>query len=168
MNALYASAVLSPCGTYRYELERGIQANGQTVAFIAVNPSKADAHREDMSTKKFWGFASRWGCRRYILGNAFAFRSTQVKLLPYWGDAVGPDNDAHLVSILARADFVVPCWGSRLKLAPPLRARLERVTRLIRASGKPALALGFTDSGDPKHPLMLSYSTKLELWGHAQ
>ncbi len=62
-------------------------------------------------------------------------------------------------------DVLVPCWGSRTKLPKSLHVHLDRLLEQLVASGKPVLAFGVTGSGDPKHPLMLGYSTKLVPWG---
>ncbi|MFH7094285.1 hypothetical protein ACHWI2_17055, partial [Klebsiella pneumoniae] len=67
--------------------------------------------------------------------------------------------------IIRDADVLVPCWGSRTKLPKSLHVHLDRLLEQLVASGKPVLAFGVTGSGDPKHPLMLGYSTKLVPWG---
>jgi hypothetical protein len=59
---------------------------------------------------------------------------------------------------------LVPCWGSRTKLPKPLHIHLDRLFERLVSSGKPVMTFGVTGSGDPKHPLMLGYSTRLTLW----
>ncbi len=41
------SAILSPCGRYRYRLEREVQADGRVFAYFGINPSTADADLDD-------------------------------------------------------------------------------------------------------------------------
>lgn len=157
-------AILSACGVYRYRLERDVQMDGLVFAYFGVNPSTADAHVEDQTTMKWRGFALRNGARAYIAGNPFAFRATDVRALASAADPVGPENDAYISAIIRDADVLVPCWGNRMKLPPPLRPRLDALADMLHASGKPVKVFGFTKGGDPRHPLMLGYDTPLEQW----
>nr|UBL09545.1 Phage protein [Enterobacter cloacae] len=52
--------------------------------------------------------------RRFIVGNAFAFRATDVRELATAVDPVGPENEIHLERIIRDADVLVPCWGAEL------------------------------------------------------
>ena len=165
------TAILSPDGRYRYTLERALAplyppTNPPfSLLAIGVNPSTADAELDDATVRKLRGFASRWGFSTLLLGNLFAYRATDVRELADAADPVGPDNDAHLLTLFARATLVVPCWGSRDKLPPRLHARIDAVRYLLRtryAGG--CRVLGLTSSRDPRHPLMLGYATKLEVW----
>lgn len=155
------SAVLSPCGLYRYQLGRQVQPEGKVFAFIGVNPSTADASIDDATVRKWRGFTQRNGGRCFIVGNLFAFRATDVEKLAREEDPHGPDNAVHLSSILTAADVVVPCWGSRQKIPKRLHGTLDLWAATLRALDKPVLCFGLTASGDPKHPLMLGYDTPL-------
>lgn len=169
-----SAALLSDCGRYRYRLEREalpldlLGGPQRVVVFIGVNPSTADAVADDATVRKWRGFAARWGYTRFVVGNLFAYRATQVAALAAAEDAIGPDCDAHLQTMLREAEIVVPCWGERGKLPPRLRSRIDQVWALIRAAGRPVHALGITTSGDPKHPLMLGYDTPLVPWSKLQ
>lgn len=158
------SAIFSPCGKFRYRLERPIAENGIVIAFFGVNPSTAGAEIEDQTTVKWRGFSRVNGARRYLAGNPFAFMATNVRGLASADDPVGPDNAKYLAGIMADADLLVPCWGSRTKLPPKLRPHLDALATVIRSCGKPVRIFGFTKSGDPIHPLMLSYATPLIEW----
>lgn len=158
------SAIFSPCGTFRYRLERQVQLVGTVFGYFGVNPSKAGAEIEDQTTMKWRGFTQRNGGRSYIAGNPFAFRATDVRELAGAADPVGPENDAHIASIIRDADVLVPCWGNRAKLPKALRPRLDALADMLHASGKPVLVFGFTSGGDPLHPLMLGYHTPLIDW----
>lgn len=161
-------AVISPCGRYRYRLERDVMPyRGHVVAFFGVNPSTADALAEDATTRKWAGFCRKNGWRRYIAGNPFAFRATNVKELAGMSDPMGPDNFRHIMQIIADADILVPCWGSRNKIPKELHHHLLRLKRVILDSGKPVRIFGLTKSGDPMHPLMLGYDTPLVEWRDA-
>lgn len=159
------SAVISPCGLYRYHLSRSIGMGGRRVTFIGVNPSTADAHVDDATVRKWVGFARRWGFDRIDVVNLFAFRATDVRQLAGEADPIGPLNDDYIDKHVQAADLVVPCWGNRSKLPIPLRGRALDIEHLIRtrAIGQ-TKCLGLTGSGDPRHPLMLGYDTPLEAW----
>ncbi|MFA8393298.1 DUF1643 domain-containing protein [Burkholderia ubonensis] len=157
-------AIISPCCRYRYRFERDVAPTGFAVAFFGVNPSRADASVRDQTDLKWTGFAARWGARKYIAGNPFAWRSPNVHDLVAVVDPIGPENDEHLARIIADADLLVPCWGYRHKLPRALRPRLDAVADLLLAAGKPVKVFGWTAKGDPKHPLMLGYGTRLTEW----
>lgn len=156
------SAIISPCGKYRYRLSRGI--SGKRVGFIGVNPSTADATQDDATVRKWAGFASRWGYVGFDVGNLFAYRSTDVKALAHVDDPIGVANDAHLKELMVTVDAIVPCWGDRNKLPKELHWRIDRVKQLITLTAVPVFIFGLTKSGDPKHPLMLGYDTQLTEW----
>lgn len=167
------SAVISDCGLYRYRLERGpfdlpmiapIQGlYGKTFAFFGVNPSTADHTIDDATVRKWIGFTKTWGGKRFIVGNVFAFRATDVRELRATHEPRG-DNGPHLTAIAADADVLVPCWGNRDKVDRTLRHHFDATLDLLLATGKPVMHFGLTGSGDPKHPLMLGYDTPLINW----
>lgn len=163
MSDLFESkaAVISDCGKFRYRLDRKVAEAGPVYAFFGVNPSTADAALDDATVRKWRGFVSRWGGSRFVVGNVFAYRSTDVKGLSYGGDPIGPLNLAHIHEIVAEADILVPCWGNRDKLPTMLRTYPLLCLNTLLKSGKPVMTFGLTNAGDPKHPLMLGYDTTL-------
>lgn len=72
------SAVISPCGRYRYRLDRPLSARGPTIAFLLHNPSTADAENEDPTSRRGIGFAKLWNAGRMVFANPFAGRATQA------------------------------------------------------------------------------------------
>lgn len=160
------SAVISPCGTYRYRLERDVNAARSMVfMYIGVNPSTADANVDDATVRKWRGFTERNYGGRFVVGNLFGFRATDVAELEHQIDPIGPRNGEHLLSMMAEADVIVPCWGSRAKLPKRLFGHVDLMLCIIRneasRQGKPLQCFGLTNGGDPKHPLMLGYDTPL-------
>lgn len=158
------SAIISQCGKFRYRLERDVQMDGLTFAYFGINPSTADATLDDATVRKWIGFTKINGGRRFIVGNVFAFRSTDVKALMRTDDPFGPANRLHLLRIADDADVLVPCWGDTKKVTGPLRHAFGHLLVELLATGKPVKTFGLTAGGDPKHPLMLSYDTKLIEW----
>ncbi len=155
------SAVISDCGLYRYRLERG---TGRAVAFIMVNPSTADAVDDDATIRKCLGFAARLNRERIIVGNKFAFRSTDINGLRTTRDPIGPDNDKHIEQILRDADIHVAAWGTMGKIPEVLRARWREVVRIADRVGVRLNCIGVNADGHPRHPLMTSYNTFLAPW----
>ena len=158
------SAIISPCGKYRYRLERDVQEEGLVAALCGVNPSTADAVENDATIRKDIGFARVHGWRRIIKINKFAYRATDVRELATAFDPIGPECDDHLRAVLEEADILVPCWGPLAKLPKRLRRRYIEVARLMQRTGKPVMCLGTAGDGQPRHTLMLAYETPLVPW----
>lgn len=160
------SAVISECGQYRYRLERhAIEGGGAgAVAWIMVNPSTADARDDDATIRKVKGFSGRLGFGWLIVGNVFAYRSTDVRGLARVADPMGPDNERHLREIMSHAATVIVAWGPVAKLPKELRRRYQRVVRIANELGVTLHCLGTAQDGHPRHPLMLAYDTPLSPW----
>ena len=161
------TAIISPCGRYRYRLERELSmpfAGSKTFAYFGINPSTADAEIDDATVRKWKGFTRLNSGHRFIVGNIFAFRSTDPKALSRQDDPVGPEWLPHMTAIIADADVLVPCWGSLSKMPRDLRGAPAQILATLLRSGKPVLHFGVTSCGQPKHPLMLGYDTPLTEW----
>ena len=169
-------AIISECGKYRYRLEREVQVEGKVLAYFGINPSTADAALDDATVRKWRGFTLRNGGRKFIVGNVFAFRATNVNAVRshYIGDLRKGESGSlesqleaescYWQDVLGDADILVPCWGNRSKVPAQLRGRVDLLLRILLGSGKPVMHFGVTASGDPKHPLMLGYDTALIPW----
>lgn len=130
-----------------------------------VNPSTADATENDATIRKLLGFGrhNEWG--RIIVGNLFAYRTKDVRELGKVSDPVGPENDAHIVEIMLRANRVVVAWGPVTKQPKYLRGRWRRVIECARLARIGLLSIGEpAKCGHPKHPLMLSYELPIVPW----
>jgi hypothetical protein len=86
------SAVVSPCGTYRYLLTRQLGAGTRLGTFIMLSPSTADAERDDATIRKCVGFARRLGCAGLQIVNLFALRAADPAALRLADDPVGSEN----------------------------------------------------------------------------
>ncbi len=162
------SAIISECGLYRYRLERDVAMDGPVFAFIGVNPSTADAVENDATVRKWIGFVKRWGGKRFLVGNAFAYRSKDVRVLAAAADPIGLMNDWHIMQMAAQADVIVPCWGDTAKVPKRLRARFGFLAEMLTGADKPIQCFGLTKGGDPLHPQMLAYATPLITFPGAQ
>ena len=156
------SAWLSECNKYRYTLTRTWNDCGLLYAYFGINPSTADANIDDATVKRWIGFTGRNRGKGFVVGNVFAYRATNVKELADVYDPVGGNsNYTHLKNIISDADVLVPCWGNTKKVPERLRGEIESLKDIILDSNKPVKVFGWTKSNDPKHPLMLPYSTQL-------
>ncbi len=158
------SAVISQCTKFRYRLDRTVSTQGQAFAFFGVNPSYADAMIDDNTITRMRSFTLSHQGSRFIVGNVFSFRSTDVSKLALADDCFGREHDFYISKILDEADILIPCWGSRNKLPRHLHFHLDNMLEMLIKTGKPVLSFGRTASGDPKHPLMLAGSTRLLPW----
>lgn len=162
-----SGATISECGLYRMDLFRIVSkptAEPIEIVYVGVNPSTAGPLNDDQTIAKLREFTRRSGAFKFSIVNLFAYRSTDVKELAKVSDPVGKLNNRAISDALARSDIVVPMWGSRNKLPKVLWPRIDEVVDGIRRSNKLVMTFGFTKTGDPKHPLMLGYDTKLTLW----
>lgn len=162
---MHRSAVLSDCGHYRYSLRREWGTGLEPLyGFVGVNPSTADADVEDATTKKWRGFVERWGGSGYLTTNLYAYRTTDVRGLADAEDPRGPGNLAHILAMAKEVDVIVPCWGTLIKVPRKVRSKIYvgSVLRALLATGKPVKCLGLNNDGQPRHPLMLPYSTQLQ------
>ncbi len=122
---------------------------------IGLNPSTADAERDDRTTSRLMQFAAAAGCNRLILVNLFAWRATAPGDLPLRSavDPVGLDNDAWLRGAIAEADVVVAAWGGHASAAHRATAVLDLARHQI------VWCLGRTRQGAPRHPLYVRNGT---------
>ncbi|MEO1593063.1 MAG: DUF1643 domain-containing protein [Cyanobacteria bacterium J06632_22] len=59
-SAIQRAALFDPTGQYRYSLSRHWQPSGQPVVFVMLNPSRADAERDDPTIRACMQFARLW------------------------------------------------------------------------------------------------------------
>lgn len=142
-------AVLSDCGEYRYRLDRTWDERLTKVAFIMLNPSTADASKDDPTIRRCIRFAMDWGYGGIVVGNLFALRSADPLVLKMHGAPVGPDNDSHLNAIAAECSEVVCAWGGH----GSLMNRDAVVTDALMLYE--LVCLKRTKDGSPGHPLYI-------------
>ena len=142
--------------TLRREFEEYLFGPARPMLWVAFNPSTAEGGpggRNDPSVRRMIGFSRREGAAGMTLCNVYGARSSDPTELESFADPIGPDNDDAIRAELARAHSVVVAWGDLANRTPARRQRAADVAALILESGVPAFALGFTASGQPKHPL---------------
>jgi hypothetical protein len=157
------SAVFSDCGKYRYLLTRDLNVSGQVkkCLFIMLNPSTADASKNDPTVRRCISFAARESCTHLTVCNLFAARSTDPKQLELMEDPTGPLNLDHISRALDSHDLIIVAFGAH-KMASRSRA-----WQMIKEHGKfrkSLYFLGKTKSGAPRHPLYVKKDQPLELF----
>lgn len=145
-------AVISDCGRYRYLLRRKWEYAKNSMLWIMLNPSTADADTDDATIRRCMHYAFDWGYGGINVVNLFAYRSTQPKALRTVADPVGPDNDTHIIREALNAELVVAAWGAHGNMLNIQRDRdvYDRV-----APYGVVYCLGTTKQGQPKHPVRL-------------
>jgi hypothetical protein len=141
-------------GLYRYSLWRRLSCAATTrVLFVMLNPSTADASRDDPTLRRCASFARGWGYGWLDVCNLFAYRATDPRELRGAVDPVGPLNDATIAELASRADRVIAAWG-----VPGARSgRAAVVMNILRSSR--VWCLGTTRDGAPRHPLYVRGDT---------
>lgn len=159
------SALISPCGKYRYWWSRslGMQLHdGKPCIFIMLNPSTADDKQDDATTRRCKDFAAGLGYDQIGVVNLFALRATNPGELYAAADPVGPENDEAIMEAAYYADAVggiVICgWGNHGKH----KARDEAVLTML--EGIELHCLKQNEDGTPTHPLYLSRDLKPMLY----
>lgn len=143
-------ATLSACGRYRYHLWREWAPGTPGMLILMLNPSKADAERDDHTITKVIAMAKHLGYGRIDVGNLAALRATDPEELRHAADPIGPGNDHHLQAMMGRAALTVCAWGANAALLP---GRVQAVAALLRAAEVTPHALRLTQAGYPSHPL---------------
>lgn len=160
-----AGAEISDDKLYRYTLTRQ-WSDGPCVGFLMFNPSTADATENDATIRRCMGFAKRWGYGRLVILNLYAIRGTDPRTPVKAEDPVGPMNDHWILETCKDAEEIVCAWGCAQHM-PSIVSRMMRVLTLLQAYNVRVSCLGYRKDGHPRHPLMLSYETKIEpfVWG---
>lgn len=151
------SAVLSPCGKYRYTLQRSLGSAlrwHKPILFIMLNPSTADHETDDPTIRRCIGFGKKFGMTHLTVVNLFAYRATDPNILAKAKDPIGPDNDKHLIEQIEkhRSSLIIAAWGAH----PFARSRGESIAKSI----GPFQCLGTTKDNAPRHPLYLPMTTE--------
>jgi hypothetical protein len=158
----HRSATYSPSGLYRFDLSITFRdaKPGALCQFIGLNPSTATEEADDPTVRRCKDFARRWGFSGMVMTNAFAFRSTDPKGLLKVAEPACIRNDEYLRywARNSRVERVVCCWGN----PGAYQGRAEAIVGMMERFGVGLHCLGLTLTGQPKHPLYLSKTTKLE------
>ena len=165
-------ATFSEDGLYRYELGGDIGDVEpllvttrllKIILWIMLNPSTATEVKGDQTIDTIVRFSERWGYNHLMVGNMYAYRTKKPKVM--WAalragiDIVGPDNNAHLLSMIER----VRASGGRVMGAWGVGAKPERVNEVKAFAGE-IYCLRTNNDGSPIHPLYQPGDMAPEIW----
>ena len=158
---LAGDAWFSPCGTYRYRLERRVGPGEGVLVVIGLNPSTAGHEQDDPTIRRCIGFARREGLGTLRMLNLFAFRATDpAGLRRFDGDRFGPENHWGLTCGQAGPGrkLLLAAWGADGDAFP------EHVAYVRSLLYRPLYCLGTTKSGQPRHPLFVRGDAPIVPW----
>lgn len=137
-------AIISDCTKYRYQLWRIWDKSKPMVMFIMLNPSTADSTIDDPTIRRCIGYAKSWGYGGLYVGNLYAYRATDPSVLRNVEDAIGIENEKHLIEMDSKCEKTVCAWGNN-------EGRPEHIFKII--NNLHYLKLNM--DGTPAHPLYL-------------
>jgi len=154
-------AQLSACEKYRYLLWRYWDDALPPMLWVMLNPSTADAERDDATIRTCMTRAQRMGYGGIEAVNLFALRATNPEELYRAAYPVSdPDdpgrNDWEIGQLLHRRQ-VICAWGTH----GGLLSRRASVLEILRRAGIQPRALRMTKSGHPGHPLYVPHTQPL-------
>lgn len=127
------------------------------VAFIGLNPSTADAEKNDPTVKRCMRWAHEWGFHGFVMLNLFAYRATDPSEMLSCRFPIGAENDDIVRHWCFTAHRIVACWGAH----GSHRSRSDEVRAMLKRLDRAACCFGNTSAGEPKHPLYLPQETSL-------
>lgn len=146
---------------YRYRLTRRWEAGAGTVNFIMLNPSVADAYKDDPTIRRCLRYAMDWGYQQLQITNLFALRSTDPELLYRYRTPIGPLNDKMIRETAEDAQKIVCAWG----VHGAFRDRGRHVLEMLSDFGRDRVyCFGRTKGNAPRHPLYLPKAAIPERW----
>lgn len=150
------SAVISNCGKYRYVLTR-TWGNGirNKAVFIMLNPSTADAEKDDPTIRRCIGMAKSMNCVGIKVVNLFAVRATSPVDMKKASDPVGEKNHEYVERALFAIDAdprllkgpIICAWGVHGGYMD------QDETMMGWIDWRNPYCLGRTKAGFPRHPL---------------
>lgn len=159
-------AAFSPCRTWRYSLVRRF-APGPLLRVVGLNPSTADAFRNDPTVTRCVRRSAQGGFGGLLMQNLFGLRSTDPQGLLAANDPVGPQCDELLLRPNEPVGATLVAWGAGGSgaLRRIVRERVQQVVGFLEAHPDvPVWCLGTTSDGSPRHPLYVSNAVAMQPW----
>ena len=151
-------AFFTPDGLHRTCLWRIWDTDKNLVVYIGLNPSTANANKNDPTITRLIQLTKDNGYGGFYMHNLFTLISSKPKAL--YGKAreevIHPDHEGVFEHNLARVKTVVFCWSTIADRKELHWRALEIMERFPNA-----LCFGRNQNGSPKHPLYLPSDTKL-------
>ena len=173
MQYVKTSASFSDGEVYRYSLSRTWDEDKKPCIFVGLNPSTADASKDDPTFRRCVGYAQREGFGGLVMLNIFAYRATNPNELYEVEDPIGRFNqDAFMEEIqLLNTDYdrepkgalVVCAWGGHGTLMNQGEHALGWIEKELwtHIKGYRIACLGINLNHTPSHPLYLKKDAPL-------
>lgn len=142
-------AEFSPCGKYRYKLWRIWNDELPKAMCIGLNPSTANANKNDATINNLIRILSTLGYGGFYMMNLFAWISSKPEDLFSCRDPIG-ENENKLKEVEAICNDVIVCWGNFKQAGKRINEVLPNYPN--------AKCFGFNKNGTPFHPLALMYN----------
>lgn len=160
----------SPCRKYRYTLWRDwskqlrqpgmfftedphldyhLGTKDTFALWVLLNPSTADATKDDPTIRRVIDFSKRWGFGACCVVNIFAFRATDPAEMKQQKEPVGKDNDLTILNLAKEAGMIIAGWGNH----GTHQKRSAYVSQFL--VPQQMKCLGTTDTNQPFHPLYI-------------
>lgn len=152
-----SGAIFDRSRRYRYKLWRRWDQTLPSMVFLMLNPSKADAEKNDQTIRTCISMAARFGCGSIEVVNLFGFCATYPEELRAAKNPIGKDNDRYILEAASKASRVLLAWGNHGEM----RGRSAEVLALLSTYHVNLVCLGKTKIGQPRHPLYVSAKTPL-------
>lgn len=163
------TAYLSQNGLHRYTLNRIWGDPNRLLTFVMLNPSTADATKDDNTIRKCMGFARREGFDGIKVVNLYSWRATDPKdlwraresdVIDITGGLINARTLRDTIDAAYRSGLPVVCaWGANAE-----DARVSWLVEEIQEANGALFALHVTKSGHPGHPLYLPANAELRSW----
>lgn len=160
LNDSLSDAIFSECGKYRYVLWRIWDKSLPKVMCIGLNPSTANANKNDNTINVLSSMLKQLGFGGFYMTNLFGWISSKPDDLLTVKDPVG-ENDYYLEMVRIECEDTIVCWGS-------FKQATDRIAQVVHRFPN-AKCFGRNKNGTPFHPRAMSYagllhSPKLQLY----
>jgi hypothetical protein len=137
-------------GKRRYRLWRIWEPQKPLLLYVLLNPSHADADANDRTVAKLIQFTKNGGYGGFYLGNIHSYITSNPKKLIHHLIPDEKANIGHLKAMKSKCEKVVFGWGNAAEIPHWIKPIIDR-----------PYCFGINHNGSPKHPLYLSYQTRL-------
>lgn len=155
MISQFSGAVFDASRTYRFLAWRFWNEEPR-VMFVGLNPSTADEYENDATIRRCLSFAEKWGYGGIYMCNIFAYRTTYPYTLAHC-EAI---HAANIPAITMASKLVVQtvlAWGDGVEQVNEGGLVANHIREII----APSMCFGFTQKGNPRHPLYLPGDAEL-------
>jgi hypothetical protein len=154
MISQFSGAILDEQRKHRFLLWR-FWSDKPRMLFVGLNPSTANEVEDDPTVRRLCGFARDWGYGGLYVCNVFSQVTPNPEQLI---DHHHPADWYSLQMAMELTALAVCGWGDGIGKIPYGLSRANTV----RSTLKNPMCFGLTAKGNPKHPLYLPKSAKLE------